>query len=58
MRNVSEVAEEVKAHISRSIIFSPPKIVPFIRKRRKIRYSQTGHWWEYNTEHLLCMLDN
>jgi hypothetical protein len=34
------------------------KIVPFMRLCGKIWYSQTGHRWQYNTAHALCMLDN
>jgi hypothetical protein len=39
-----------------NIFFS--KIVTLMRYRRKIRYSQTGHRWLYNTAHVHCTLDN
>jgi len=38
--------------------FFPPKIVSFMRWCGKIWYSQTGHRWQCNTAHALCMLDN
>jgi hypothetical protein len=34
-----------------------PKILPFMRCG-KIWWWQTGHRWQYNTAHALCMLDN
>jgi len=33
-----------------------PKIAPFMRQCRNIRWSWTGHWWKYNTARVLCML--
>jgi hypothetical protein len=38
-----------------NFVFS--KIVPFIRECGKIWYSQTGHRWQYNATHALCMQD-
>jgi len=35
-----------------------PKIMLFMRKCGKIWYSQTGCRWQYNTVHVLCILDN
>ena len=34
------------------------KMAPYVRKCGKILYSQTGHRWQYNMAHALCMLDN
>jgi hypothetical protein len=38
-----------------NIFFS--KIVQFRKQCGKIWYSQTGHRWQYNTAHALCMLE-
>jgi hypothetical protein len=45
-------------HFVVNIYFSPPKIVPFMRKCGKIWYCRTGHRWQDNTTHALCMLEN
>jgi hypothetical protein len=34
------------------------KIVPFMRLSGKIWYHQTTQRWQYNTTHVLCMLEN
>jgi hypothetical protein len=34
------------------------KTFPFMWQCRKIWYSRTGHWWQYNKAQTLCMLDN
>ena len=38
-------------------LFSP-KSVPFMRKCRKLWWSQRGHKWQYHMTHPRCMLDN
>jgi hypothetical protein len=57
MRNVSGriCRESQEAHFMFNNFF--PKIVPFMRQCGKIWYSQTGHRWQYNMAHALCMLD-
>ena len=56
MTNLSEkLVEKIKTHFMFNIFFS--KIVTLIRYCRKIRYSQTGHRWLYNTAHAHCTLD-
>jgi hypothetical protein len=58
MRNVSDKScrENQNTHFMFNSFF--PKIVPFMRQCGKIWYSRTGHRWQYNTAHALCMLDN
>jgi len=58
MGNVSDKSctENKNTHFMFSNFFA--KIVPFMRYGGKIRYSQTGHGWQYNMAHVLCMLDN
>jgi hypothetical protein len=54
MTNVSDKScRESQKHT-----FYVPKIVPFMRQYEKMWYSQTGHRWQYNTGHALCMLGN
>jgi hypothetical protein len=55
----TRVVEKIQTLILCSTVFSPPKIVQFMRYcgKKKIRYTQTGHTWEYNTAHAHCMLE-
>ena len=44
----TKVVEEIKTHILCSVtFFFLSKIVPFVRKCRKILWSRTGHRWQY-----------
>jgi hypothetical protein len=58
MRNVSDkiCRENQNTHFMLNNFF--PKIAPFMRKCGKMWQSQTGHRWQHNTAHALCMLDN
>jgi hypothetical protein len=53
----TKVIDKIKTRILLSVTFSP-KIMPFMRYCGKIRYSPTGHRWQYNTAHALGMVDN
>jgi hypothetical protein len=52
----TKLAEKIKTYFMFNIFFS--KIMTLMRYCRKIRYSQTGHRWLYNTAHAHCTLDN
>jgi len=51
-----KVLDKVKTHILCPMTFVT-KIVSLMR-RGKMFHSRTGHTWQYNTAHALCMLDN
>ena len=57
MRNVARnVVEKLKKHILCSAIFSK-KSCHIWDNAEKIWHSQTGHRWQYKTEHTFCMPD-
>jgi len=49
--------DKIKTHTLCSVTFSP-KIVPIMRHCRRIWYGRTGHRYQFNTVHPLCMLEN
>ena len=49
----TKVTEEIKTYINNFF----PKIVSFMRYVQ-ILWGETGHRWENNTAHAVCMLDN
>jgi hypothetical protein len=60
MRNVSEklVEKMRKKKPLFYVNFFSEKSCHFWDNVEKIWYSQTGHRWQYDTAHVLCMLDN
>jgi len=52
----TEVVEKLITHFIYSRIFA--QIVPGTIKCRKVWYSRTGHRWQYNVAHALCMPGN
>jgi hypothetical protein len=58
MRNVSDtVVEKIKTHIVCMFsIFSENCVIYEIMWKEQ--YSRTGHRWQYNMAHSLCMLGN
>jgi hypothetical protein len=53
----TKVVEIIKTHIT-LMSSNVLTVVLFERKCGKIWQSHTGHRWQYNTAHALCMLDN
>ena len=58
MRNVSDKYFRENQNTHFIFNYFCPWIVPFMRYSGKIRWSQRGHKWQYNTAHALCTLDN
>ena len=55
MRNVlDKICREITHFIFNNFL---PKIAPFMRERRKMRWSQRGHKRRHNMAHNKCMLD-
>jgi hypothetical protein len=52
----TNMAENIKTYILCSIIFSKNRAI--YEMCGKIRYSPTGHRWQYYMVHVLCILDN
>jgi len=55
----TELLGKNKRHIlcSANIFGKSCRLSDNVGKKIRVLYSQTGHKWQYNTAHALCMLD-